>query len=87
MTDVEVFLKHHGIKGQKWGTRNSKRSGMTRKKKMAIGAGFAALYMTTAFATVKANNLSMPEPGRIRIKNFIDVTSRVKDIPIAALNP
>lgn len=60
--DEEVYLEHHGVKGQKWGVRNDPKFGSRAKKvftprlakRVGIGLGLGAAIGTGATVPVVA---------------------------------
>lgn len=90
--DTSHILEHHGIKGQKWGVRRNIKStsshssesehhGLSRKQKIAIGVGTAALVAATGIAAykfgVRTGNIDQGEAAyqlRLLTKGFKDKT-------------
>jgi hypothetical protein len=69
MDPVEEFLEHHGIKGQKWGIRNKKKSSeekhpWSKKKKTTVILGSAvAVAAITAGAIYAKKHYGVPVSG------------------------
>lgn len=66
--EVQSFLEHHGVKGQKWGVRNkfnkTKSFIKKHKKGIAIGTGGLAVIAGTIYAKKYLNSR-----GAIKIKD------------------
>jgi len=69
MMDVDTFLEHHGVKGQRWGIRNEKKSNAPHspisKKKKAIIISSAA----TIAVGISALSLVLSKNRKVSIKN------------------
>jgi len=76
--EVEEFLAHFGVKGQKWGVRKEKKAprlsrGM--RQKLILGAA-ATLYVGSKFVEVRMNTPSVP---RFRSPNLRTSATLGKD--------
>jgi hypothetical protein len=78
MDEVDDFFAHYGVKGMKWGKRNSKtgepKPKMSREKKLAITAGVGATVAVGA--AVAFHLMGGSKPG----------TSHALDIPVQTLS-
>lgn len=86
--EVDDFLEHHGVKGQKWGIRNPK-----TKKGLQIGGivgGAAAIAAISAFiatrGTVPVSQLRMKQEELARVKHLISRAAHQNPVRINAAN-
>jgi hypothetical protein len=95
ITDIEIeeFLEHHGVKGQRWGVRGTRRvqKRLDRAQRLATGKGSVKDQLLRSAFTKKGLNRQLQRgadhqakvnAGKRRIRNRLDIMAgvRVKDL-------